>query len=386
MFSEHNIFEKTLKVMKTLGLLLALLLSQVLFSQVGIGTTSPHQSSILHLNSTNSGLLVPRLTGTQKTAITSPATGLLIYQTDGAAGFWYFNGSVWLPFGNTYTFNNGLTLTGSNARLGGQLIQNTTLDVSNYDFTIRTTSPSSYPGQFILQGESREIMQTSFKDNYVEFGGWAYLGTSVDGTSLTTAGGETYTIDVVAGFKSDGAIGGSSIKMGSIEYIIDGISELYIDSNGFHPREDQTSSFGNTLGSSTKRWGAIYSNNGVIQTSDINFKKNVKPLKYGLNEILRINPISYNWKNNTLGKTQIPEDQIETKLGFSAQELLNIIPDVVQTYSWVPLDEDGNFKRIKNEKLGVNYSELIPVLVNAIQEQQKQIELLQDEIEKLKNK
>ncbi len=372
--------------MKTLGTLLALLITQLLFSQVGIGTTTPHPSSILHLNSTNSGLLIPRLTATQKTAITTPATGLLIYQTDGAAGFWYFNGSVWLPFGNTYTFNNGLSITGSNARLGGQLIQNTTLDVSNYDFTIRTTSPSSFPGQFILQGENREIMQTSFKENYIEFGGWAYLGTLVDGTTITTTGGDIYSVDVVAGFRSDGAIGGSSIKMGSVEYIIDGLSELYIDSYGFHPREDQTSSFGNTLGSSSKRWGAVYSNNGVIQTSDIRFKKDIKPLKYGLKEVLRLNTISYKWKNNQIGKTEIPNEQQEIKLGFSAQELLDVIPEVVQTHSWVPSDENGNFKRINNDKLGVNYSELIPVLVNAIQEQQKQIEELKAKIEILEKK
>lgn len=371
--------------MKIFKLLILFGFTQLGFTQVGIGTTTPDPSSILHLNSTTSGLLVPRLTSIQKNAVASPATGLLIYQTDGAAGFWYFNGSVWVPFGGgaTYTFDNGLTLTGSNAQLGGTLIKTTTIDFGNNDLTFRTTSASSYPGEFTIQGENRGIMQTRFKDNYVEFGGdFAFLGTSVDGTNLTTSGGDNYTIDVVAGFQSNGVIGGSSIRIGSVEHIMDGLSELYIEGGGFHPREDQTSSFGTSLGASSKRWAAVYANNGVIQTSDITLKKNIKPIKYGLKEILNLNPISYNWKENKVGKTEIPTNQQESKLGFSAQELLSVLPEVVQTHSWVPADEEGNYRRVKNDKLGVNYSELIPVLVNAIKEQQKEIEELKELVRK----
>lgn len=63
---------------------------------IGIGTTSPAVNSILDLTSTTSGMLTPRMTLAQKTAIIGPATGLLVYQTDGLAGFWYFNGTIWV--------------------------------------------------------------------------------------------------------------------------------------------------------------------------------------------------------------------------------------------------------------------------------------------------
>jgi hypothetical protein len=58
--------------------------SAILFAQqnVGIGTTSPAPTSLLDLNSTNKGLLIPRMTGAERVAIASPATGLLVYQTD----------------------------------------------------------------------------------------------------------------------------------------------------------------------------------------------------------------------------------------------------------------------------------------------------------------
>jgi hypothetical protein len=50
-------------------------------AQVGIGTIEPDASSILDIVSTSKGLLMPRLTTTQRNAITSPATGLMIYNT-----------------------------------------------------------------------------------------------------------------------------------------------------------------------------------------------------------------------------------------------------------------------------------------------------------------
>lgn len=57
---------------------------------------TPHGSAMLDIVSTTKGFLAPRMTAAQRTAISSPATGLLVYQTDGTAGFWYFNGTAWV--------------------------------------------------------------------------------------------------------------------------------------------------------------------------------------------------------------------------------------------------------------------------------------------------
>ena len=59
--------------------------------RVGIGTTSPNVSALLDLTSTQRGFLVPRMTTVQRNAITTPAQGLLIYQTDGTKGFYYYD-------------------------------------------------------------------------------------------------------------------------------------------------------------------------------------------------------------------------------------------------------------------------------------------------------
>tara|TARA_B110000305_G_C19353372_1_gene595462 strand:- start:669 stop:1169 length:501 start_codon:yes stop_codon:yes gene_type:complete len=75
--------------------LAAVLLTATTQAQVGIGTTTPDASSVLDITSTTKGLLIPRMTVADRDAISPAATGLMVYQTDGTAGFYYYNGSSW---------------------------------------------------------------------------------------------------------------------------------------------------------------------------------------------------------------------------------------------------------------------------------------------------
>ena len=82
--------------MKQLFTLLAtVILTATTYAQVGIGTTNPETSAALDITSTTSGILIPRLTENQRNAITNPASGLMIYQTDQTSGFYFYNGSDW---------------------------------------------------------------------------------------------------------------------------------------------------------------------------------------------------------------------------------------------------------------------------------------------------
>ena len=73
----------------------AVLLTATTYAQIGINNENPDSSAALDITSTTGGLLVPRMTETQRDAISPAATGLMIYQTDGTVGFYYYNGSSW---------------------------------------------------------------------------------------------------------------------------------------------------------------------------------------------------------------------------------------------------------------------------------------------------
>ncbi|HEX5151073.1 MAG TPA: hypothetical protein VFW07_06470 [Parafilimonas sp.] len=84
-------------------------------SGVAINTSgaSANTSAMLDVSSTTAGMLVPRMTSAQKNSISSPATGLLVFQTDAPTGFYYYTGSVWVQLGTTTVGQNATTVYGT---------------------------------------------------------------------------------------------------------------------------------------------------------------------------------------------------------------------------------------------------------------------------------
>ena len=99
--------------------LVAVLITATTSAQVGIYNDNPDASAALDITSTSGGLLVPRMTETQRDAISSAATGLMIYQTDGTAGFYYYNGSGWAEVAAT---SKTYSIHTFYAELGGYVI------------------------------------------------------------------------------------------------------------------------------------------------------------------------------------------------------------------------------------------------------------------------
>ena len=64
---------------------------------VGIGTSTPNGSAMLEISNTSKGLLIPRMNSGQRMLISSPAQGLLVYQTDPPVGFYYNSGTPGIP-------------------------------------------------------------------------------------------------------------------------------------------------------------------------------------------------------------------------------------------------------------------------------------------------
>ncbi len=116
-----------------------------------------------------------------------------------------------------------------------------------------------------------------------------------------------------------------------------------------------------SLGTASFRWTNIYATNSVINTSDARQKKNITPLQYGLKEIMAMKPVTYEWINTAAGTQKM--------LGLLAQDVQKITPEIIE-------ENDG--------ALGMRSSELIPVLIKGMQEQQAKIDAMQKELELLK--
>ena len=98
-----------------------LLVSTASFAQVGINAdnSAPDNSAMLDVKSTTKGMLMPRMMGALRTAISNPVNGLLVYQTDGTSGVYFYNGSIWQRIGETdgsetkVTAGANITVTGT---------------------------------------------------------------------------------------------------------------------------------------------------------------------------------------------------------------------------------------------------------------------------------
>ena len=122
--------------MKRISLLLAFALSVFIANaqNVGIGTALPNSSAILDVSSFDKGLLVPRMNAAQRTAITSTAKGLLIYQTETPEGFYYNNGTAAAP---------NWILLGATGPQGPQGLPGATGIVKGYTVAGTTAYPSN---------------------------------------------------------------------------------------------------------------------------------------------------------------------------------------------------------------------------------------------------
>ena len=116
-----------------------------------------------------------------------------------------------------------------------------------------------------------------------------------------------------------------------------------------HPDIDNSHS----LGKSGKRWSAVWAANGTIQTSDERQKRIIANTVPGLDFIRKLNPFSYDWKHTPDGKIH---------MGFGAREIHSTFPKLALVYpGTVGSDSD-------NEHYGMNYTELIAPIVQAIKE------------------
>jgi len=153
-------------------------------------------------------------------------------------------------------------------------------------------------------------------------------------------------------------------------------SGFYFQADGTYPAIQPQWNNSARCGLSSSKFWRMYTNymyyDYLIDISDLSTKENIRTIKSPLSSVLKINGIKYDRKADYYANT-MDEDMAKAiesgknKYGIVAQDLMEIYPDLVK------FDEDAQLH-------GVNYIGLIPILVEAIKEQQVQIEALQETV------
>jgi Chaperone of endosialidase len=265
-------------------------------------------SAVVDITSTTGGVRFPRLTTTQKNAVSGPAAGLVVYDTT-LNQLNYYDGSTWSSIGGgsggAGSFTS-LTVSGTSA-LGG----NTNIVG---DITFGGAGGSSYGLLQTYNGGWKDMFQTAMRF------AWA--------TGLTT----------------------TTEKMRLLES-----GELLVG-------------YGTTNGSSYKLQvnSQIFATSSTVATSDMRYKENVKPITGALDIVTRLNPVTFSWK-----KHAVHNFSEGATTGFLAQDVKAVLKDTEYADAIVKTNECTLPTGAKEEFLGIAEGNLISILTAALKELNK---------------
>lgn len=424
-----------MQAIKLFFLLTGSLLVRIIgFSQsvaINADGSTAHASAILDIKSTAKGILIPRMLKSERTAITSAATGLMVYQTGpDSTGFYIYNGTSWewvqTSINNTASNSNwkinGNSGTSASSNFVGTT-DNVALKFKAFNTPAGELNPSNSSTFFgvtagqLNTGSNNVGIGASALSNNISGSNNTAIGYNADvgsgGLSNATAIGSNATVtqsnsivlgdgtvNVGIGFSSPQhllhvagtvtCMKGASTHTGwfyngtsnvdGVELVALGTDDAWISC--------QRGQYGNPLhlskASSALNQGLIgfFINGtnvghvdcnvagtsvGYYTTSDERLKKNIRTTGSGLVQLMKIRVTDYNYEADT---AQV----LET--GFLAQQLYTIYPQAVK--------KGGDNPKI--DPWTIDYGKITPILVKAVQDQQAIISDLRQEIKKLNEK
>jgi len=260
-----------------------------LFAQnvcISASGVAPQASAMLEVLSSSKGLLVPRVTLTGTTDITtvsSPADWLIVFNTatvsDVTPGIYYRDNTLvrWVRMGKLYTANNGLTLNSDNFQLGGSLIQHTTITQGAFNMIYNLDGTGNF-----------DVQDAGTSKLYVKNNGMVGINTNNPALQLTLAGANAvFGVDNTAIFQAKNSAGTYENYLtprGS-----DNITYLNYGSSGFNIRNNSSTSTifmtnGNYVGIGTTTPGSLFS---VGASSQLQVDAN--------GDLVKIKNLTYSW-------------------------------------------------------------------------------------------
>ncbi len=174
-------------------------------NQVGVNLVANNGTAQFQVDSTTRGILIPRMTTTQKNAIGSPATSLLVFDTT-IGNFEYYTGSTWSALGggggggsSKWTDTGSDIYRNSNVMIGSadaptSLLHIKTSAITTPDdakalflenSTVSVAGVPQYSPSLIMRGHGRESSASTpyfvdFRINHVPYAQWGYLGSTIN--------------------------------------------------------------------------------------------------------------------------------------------------------------------------------------------------------------
>ncbi|WCO01744.1 tail fiber domain-containing protein [Psychroserpens ponticola] len=331
--------------------------------EIGNGTSSTERSNALTVRKNGNHIINSSSTGL---TISAESTGIII-NNPGQSG-------VFVSGAENYGASlegeiSGLTTRSSNSE-NPDLILRGNSSANNSDDAIISSDPTYGSSDFYIRSYDGVIVQLDYDDN--ESGSFIVRNGDNENSFSVSEGGniDIYgNVDISGNTDISGNVDiDGTLRIGDEDIEDEGLNQLSFNADLIPAVEGAFS-----IGSASRRWRYIYATYGNILISDRRNKTNIVSLNYGLKDIMKLNPVSFNFKTDPNG---------DVKLGLIAQDVLKVIPEIVKTHDW-KTDENGNKIKKELERMGVFYSDLIPVLIKAIQEQQKLIDTQKTELNNL---
>ena len=399
---------------------------------IGIANSARHATSILDIRSSSKGVLIPRLTRSQRNNISSPAEGLLIYQVDNEPGFYYYRAG-W----------NSVGISGANSSLSN--LQNTRInthlvpDAGNFRLGTpeRPWSDLYIRGAIYINGSRafRMFQTDNFAigryagDNLAQAASDNFLAGHMAGR-YTTTGMNNIAIGRSALYNNETGSGNIALGYNALNGVYGGYWNTAVGiTAGYNLNAPEYCTFVGASASATSNFTnatalgynarALTSNQVMLGNifvttvraaanhtiySDERFKNAVEDNVPGLSFINKLRPVTYRYNIRKLnqhihnGQSAPGQDNLATNpsmkakeeemiankekivySGFLAQEVEKVIRELNYDFS-------GLYKpQSENDVYGISYADFVVPLVKSVQELSRQNEELRQEVAELKN-